>query len=156
MFETNSSSLHTISISGQRNLNEYCEIDGDINISLGQYGCSGDPCDDFYTKLSYALSLVLITEYPGFSFYEDDLIIDQSVLENLDGYNLLRTAINCHGNCDRIFIKRLDTHFYPYGYIDHQSYEDYSSFANFLDDWNIDAERFLFDDNVVIYIDNDN
>jgi hypothetical protein len=42
------------------------------------------------------------------------------------------------------------------GYIDHQSYEDYSSVRDFLDDYGVTAEEFVFDAGVVLYTSNDN
>lgn len=155
MFETNSSSCHTVTIRGSREFINY-RFDPVIEISLGEYEWNGYPCDDFKTKLEYAMSMVLHTEYPGFNHYDEDFVVDQSVLEGLDGYNTLIKAIRKHGDCDAIIINRCNGDMYPYGYIDHQSYEDYDSLSDFLNDWNVDAETFLFDDGVVVWINNDN
>lgn len=156
VWETNSSSMHTVTVQGKRNINEYYRISDIIEVRLDEYGWSGDPCDDFMSKLAYAMSMVLHTEYPGFSSYDDDFVVDQDTLEELPGYKLLIDAIREHGYCEKIVIKRRDGAYFPYGYIDHQSYEDYSSLQDFLDDWNVDAEQFLFADNVTVWIDNDN
>ena len=107
------------------------------------------------SKLAYALSMVLHTEYPNFEYWDEHFVVDQEVLEQLEGYKTLLNAIRIHGRCENIHIKRTQG-WYPYGYIDHQSYEDYNSLQDFLDDWHIDAEKFLFNDNVVVYILNDN
>ena len=155
VFESNSSSMHSVSIRGNGDLNEHYHSDGVIKIKLDEYGWRGDPLYDFYDKLPYAMLMVLYTEYPGFKYYDNDFTIDQEELEKLSGYKTLLEAIRKHGDCEKIIIKKQNG-FYPYGYIDHQSYEDYGSLADFLKNWNIDAERFLFDDNVVVYIDNDN
>ena len=155
VFESNSSSMHSVSVRGERNLNEYYHPDGVIAIKLDEYGWEGDSLCDFYDKLEYAMSMVLHTEYPGFNHF-NKFTVDQDELESLEGYKLLLDAIRKHGDCERIIIKKRNSYVYPYGYIDHQSYEDYSSLADFLKDWNIDAERYLFDDDVVVHIDNDN
>ena len=158
IWESNSSSMHTLSVRGKRNVDSsYYPSNVNIEIRLDEYGWDGDPCDDFRSKLAYAMSMVLNTEYPEFHYYhEDDFVVDQDTLESLDGYKLLLDAINKHVKCERVIIKRKDNEYFPYGYIDHQSYEDYGCLQDFLDDWNVDAERFLFDDGVVVHIDNDN
>ncbi len=156
VWETNSSSMHTVTIQGKRSINQYYRVDDMIEVSLDEYGWNGCPCDDFMSKLAYAMSMVLHTEYPGFSSYNDDFVVDQNTLEELPGYKLLIDAIREHGYCEKIVIKRRDGAYFPYGYIDHQSCEDYSSLRDFLDDWNVDAEQFLFADNVTVWIDNDN
>ena len=156
IWETNSSSSHSVAVHGERSLTDYYDKKGPevLEVHLGEYGWSGDTCDTFLSKLEYALSMVLHTEYPDFSHY-DDFIVDQKVLEDLDGYRMIMDAIRKHFNCESILICR-NNGYYPYGYIDHQSYEDYSSLQDFLDDWNVDIERFLFDNGVYVLIDNDN
>ena len=156
VWETNSSSMHTVTVRGKRNINNYYRINDIIEVYLDEYGWYGDPCDDFMSKLAYAMSMVLHTEYPGFNHYDENFIVNQEILEGLPGYQLLINAIREHGYCEKIVINRHRGAYYPYGYIDHQSFEGYSSLQDFLDDWNVDAETLLFDDNVTIWIDNDN
>lgn len=155
-FESNSSSMHTVTVRGKKKIVDYNYIhDGVITITLDEYGWNGDPCDDFLSKLRYAMSMVLHTEYPGFEYYDESFCIDQEVLEGLPGYELLINAIHKHSGCKQIVVKKRNS-YYPYGYIDHQSYEHYNSLSDFLNDYNVDAERFLYDDGVVVWIDNDN
>ena len=157
MFETNSSSCHSVTVKGKYNKDDYVLIvnhSGIISVYLDEYGWNGDPCDDFQSKLAYAMSMVLNTEYPDFQYWNEDFFVDENILEELDGYKMLLNAINERCKCKQIVIKRRRD-FYPYGYIDHQSCE-YASLQDFLDDWNVDVNRFLFDDNVVVHIDNDN
>lgn len=159
MFETNSSSCHSVTVKGKYNKDDYVLIanhSGVISVSLDEYGWDGDPCYDFDSKLAYAMSMVLHTEYPNFNHYDEDFVVDQEVLEDLNGYKMLLNAIKERCKCNQIVIKRHNMDYYPYGYIDHQSYEDYDSLQDFLDDWNVDVDRFLFDDGVVVHIDNDN
>jgi len=154
-FETNSSSQHTLVYrKGKSVLRDY-HINGVVEVWPDEYGWSGDDCNDFDSKLSYAIEMLLITEYPSFSYYDDDFTVDQEELESLDGYKLLLDAINEHGHCEKIIIKKKRGN-YPYGYIDHQSYEDYRSLRDFFVSNDTDAESFLFDDNLVMEIDNDN
>ena len=158
VWETNSSSSHTVSIRGKKNITKYAFV-GDsksLGIHLDEYGWSGPDCDDFMSKLEYAMCMVLMTEYPDFGYWEHGFTVNQTVLESLDGYQLLLNAVRTQfPDCKEIIIKKNDG-YYPYGYIDHQSYEDYSSLRDFLEDWNLTAERYLFDYGVVVHIDNDN
>lgn len=154
MWETNSSSCHTVSVRGKGSP-YYLHFDGIIETTIDEYGWSGDPCDEFNSKLSYALCMVLTTEYPDFHYWDENFTIDYDVLEKLDGYKAILAAINKHGKCEKIIINK-NGYYYPYGCIDHQSYEGYKSLQDFLDDWNVDIERFLFDDNVIVLIRNDN
>ena len=161
-FETNSSSMHSVTVRGKYEYNNdrvpmTIDDDGYIGVWTDEYGWYGDSCDTWYTKLGYAFCMVLITEYPDDVIYDNNAVVDQEVLEKLQGYQTLLAALKEHNSsCKGIYIYRDKGSFYPYGYIDHQSCEDYSSLQEFLDDWNVDAERYLFDDNVVVMIDNDN
>lgn len=158
VWETNSSSMHTVSIKGKKDITKYAFV-GDsesLAVYLDEYGWSGPDCDDFMSKLAYAMCMVLMTEYPGFNYWDEDFTVNQTVLESLDGYQLLLNAVRTQfPECEEIVIKKLRG-YYPYGYIDHQSCEDYSSLRDFLEDWNLTAERYLFDYGVVVHIDNDN
>ena len=158
IWETNSSSSHTVSIKGKGDITKYAFV-GDsksLAVYLDEYGWNGDPCDDFTPKLEYAMCMVLMTEYPGFEYWDEDFTVNQTVLESLDGYQLLLNAVRTQfPECEEIVIKK-NRGFYPYGYIDHQSCENYSSLRDFLEDWNLTAERYLFDYGVVVHIYNDN
>ena len=155
VWETNSSSVHTVTIDNTPDM-IYEAANPVIEVTIGEYGWDGDPLVFFKEKLAYAMAMVLNTEYPGFYAYDEDFEINQDVLEELPGYQTLINAIRLHQDCDKIVINKNKHSYYPYGYIDHQSYEDYTSLQDFLDDWGIDAERFLFDNGVTVWIDNDN
>ena len=166
VFESNSSSMHTVSFRAKSyipkdkysdEINQHIqEHDGYIATTLDEYGWNGPSLCDFWEKLKYALLIVLYTEYRGFEYYKDNFYIDQEELEKCKGYQDIVDVINYNFSwCKGIKIARLDG-FYPYGYIDHQSYEDYSSLNNFVNDWYVDLEHFLFDDSVHVLIDNDN
>jgi len=163
-FETNSSSMHTVTVRGKRNIDDYykssiernIDKDGNIVTTLDEYGWYGEPLTNFWEKLPYALLMVLYTEYSGFDYYDNNFTIDQDKLEKCTGYqNILEAIQSCCKECKGIIIEKMSG-YYPYGYIDHQSYEDYKSLNDFLNDWNVDIEHFLFDDNIKVYIGNDN
>ena len=157
-FESNSSSCHTVSIRDKKNVKGFYSApsNGILEIRLDEYGWSGYPCDDFIEKLKYTMSMVLHTEYHGFNYYDEEFTVDDKKLHELDGYKKILEAINKHFECDEIVIKKRNNSYYPYGYIDHQSYESFDSLQDFLDEWNVDIERFLFDYGVIVWISNDN
>ena len=157
VWETNSSSSHTVTVRGKEMISKYVFGKSDyLPVYLGEYGWNSDPCDEFMSKLEYAMCMVLMTEYPNFGYWERGFTVNQTVLESLDGYQLLLNAVRTQfPDCKEIVIKKNDG-YYPYGYIDHQSCEGYSSLRDFLEDWNLTAERYLFDYGVVVHIDNDN
>jgi len=159
VWETNSSSMHTVSIEGKKDITKYAFV-GDsksLAVHLDEYGWSGPDCDDFMSKLEYAMCMVLMTEYPDFNYWDEHgFTVNQTVLESLDGYQLLLNAVRTQfPECEEIVIKKNDG-YYPYGYIDHQSCESYHSLKDFFEDWNLDVERYLYDYGVVVHIDNDN
>ena len=159
VWETNSSSMHTVSIEGKKDITKYACV-GDsksLGIHLDEYGWSGPDCDDFMSKLEYAMCMVLMTEHPDFNYWDEHgFTVNQTVLESLDGYQLLLNAVRTQfPECEEIVIKKNDG-YYPYGYIDHQSCESYHSLKDFFEDWDIDVERYLYDYGVVVHIDNDN
>ena len=159
VWETNSSSMHTVSIKGKKDITKYAFV-GDsksLAVHLDEYGWNGPDCDDFMSKLEYAMCMVLMTEYPDFNYWDEHgFTVNQTVLESLDGYQLLLNAVRTQfPECEEIVIKKNDG-YYPYGYIDHQSCESYHSLKDFLEDWDLDVERYLFDYSVVVHIDNDN
>ena len=155
VWETNSSSVHTVTIGKPHMIWFYKSLNPIIEITIGEYGWDGDPLDTDTEKLEYAMAMVLNTEYPDFNPYDEDFEVNQDVLEALPGYQMLINAIRLHRNCSKVVISKNKHSYYPYGYIDHQSCEDYTSLQDFLDDWGIDAERFLFDNGVTVWIDND-
>lgn len=84
-FETNSSSMHTVTVRGKRHIDDYykssikrsIDEDGNIITTLDEYGWYGEPLTNFWEKLPYALLMVLYTEYSGFDYYNDNFTIDQ-------------------------------------------------------------------------------
>lgn len=160
VWETNSSSSHTVSIRGKSvidtSYNSCVTNLGIIKVTLGEYGWSGPTCYSFEDKLAYALSMVLHTEYPGFDHWDDNFVIDDEIMSELNGYKMICDAIKHRmgDNFKSIVINR-DYGEYPYGYIDHQSCY-YNSLQDFLDDWHVDIDKYLFDESVSVYIDNDN
>ena len=108
-----------------------------------------------YGKLSYLVTMLVETEGNNCKPKQD--------LYQTEGFKILNEVISNYCNCKGIWI---DSKLEPSswnenyldhdGYIDHQSCEDYHSLLDFLNDYNITIEEFIFCNNVELIIDNDN
>lgn len=132
MFETNSSSSHSIVLSKSKQLTgKILAEDGRIVIRPGEFGWGVDRHTDAYTKASYCLT----------AWSNNDGLMD-----------LLRKVIEKHTGMPVTLVTRSDDiDSGDWGYIDHQS-------IGMLDDvvkTEEDLERFIFGPSTLI-IDNDN
>ena len=161
VFETNSSSSHSISIANVHSYYKPSNIpiksDNKLHITGGEFGWGYNRYRDFPTKLQYAITMVYETEIPfvdASNWDNRNEIIE--LIKNTKGFTNLDNMIKVEFNCDGIEIEPLSSHWYPFGVVDHQSCEDYSSLEDFLNNWNVSLYDFLFDENVGLVIDNDN
>lgn len=159
IWETNSSSTHSVSVSKVTNFNEhsldsYLEDDGTFHITPGEFGWEIERYNGPYTKLQYALTMVFMTEVP----WEGRNINDETTLKYLydtDGFQSINSLImEIVPNCKNVIVDLLDDG--DVGYIDHQSCENYESLQDFLDYYDISLFQFIFDYNTILVTDNDN
>ena len=171
VFESNSSSSHTLCFTNKdaarrctldilHDENEWAATyehrDADtLNISFGEFGWGFETFIDEYTKLKYALTMTAETEdfRDEESFYETEgfKAINELIKEKTEFKNGVK--MNDEFKLGHSFgghKPAID------GYIDHQSYEDYKCLQDFLDDYGVTLERFIFDPDVILVIDNDN
>lgn len=180
VFETNSSSCHSLSIrNSQTNYDYDClrkfhlADDNTIHAGFGEFGWGYDDYTDPYNKLEYALTMIVETECRNINNVEEFF--------ESEGFTELNSLIKDRCNCDGITVtSEMDIrHYHPtkwddkkgkyvedysitefyvdhYGYIDHQSCEGYESLQDFLDDYGVSLEDFIFNDGVRLIIDNDN
>lgn len=157
-FETNSSSMHSVCIS--KNETEFSTIkvevgDNMVHVPFGQFGWEVKEYRDPYTKLQYALTMVLETES----------IKSEEDFYNSEGFKAINEVVESHLNCDGVIVDDkfdtgrygIDTYIDTEGYIDHQSSVDsYKSLQDFLDENGISLEDFIFNTKVILKTDNDN
>lgn len=164
IFETNSSSNHALLIRKNSDL-FYDDFDlgddGFVHTEFGEFGWGIETIYDQPEKLSYAVTMVAETEkfLTEAEFYATDGMkaIDTLFREKIPGcqgviVDKAHFAVKSYKDWKGVEHKYM-THS---GYIDHQSTEGYHSLQDFLDDWGISLERFIFDENVGLLIDNDN
>ena len=163
VFETNSSSTHSVCISGG-DISPSCLIvddeDNKIHVNFGEYGWGYDELTSQNERLSYLCTMLIETECNNIQSVDD--------IFETKGFKQINDCIKENCNCDGIvFDDDLKIKTYksgekdvPYvdmnGYIDHQSCEDYRNINDFLNDYHTDIMNFIFNDNVSVIIDNDN
>ena len=167
VFETNSSSTHSVSISNKRSyyygkdcLENYIGLDNKVHVEFGEFGWEMEHYYSPYDKLQYIVTMLIETEGRSISSVDE--------LYETDGFKLINDTIANYCNCDGIFIdSEMEMDSYEWdgnvevyvshdGYIDHQSHEDYHSVQDFLKDYNVDITKFIFDEGVCVITDNDN
>lgn len=154
VFETNSSSSHSITFSNRSNESEPNHLpidpDGYIHMRLGEFGWEIATYFDQYNKLSYLLTMC--AELNGIDFWcINDSKFEESLEEfyDCDDFQLISGVIAEYAKCDGIKLDRCE------GYIDHQSHEEYSSIPDFLMQNDTDIIDFVYG-SVIVNTDNDN
>lgn len=169
IWETNSSSVHSISVQNGdwvENPSAFLKVNPDdnkVHVTFGDFGWGYDRYTNPYNKLQYALCMAVQTEKPETK--ED--------IPSLNGYRAINDLISEKLQCDGIFIdSKMENRSYENRFgdrikyvvfdddddagIDHQSCEDYHSLQEFLDDYSITLEEFIFNTKYILIIDNDN
>lgn len=150
IFETNSSSVHSITVSEKAELFDYPEEKEDVIVVVpGEYGWSGDDVMGLQEKLRYLMTLILDTKYD----YDDkkrEFIPEDKKLD------LLKDDVDWKVICLMVKDKKHKEviPYIPKGlnfYVDHQSCMSLGAFLS-----GISLEDFLFDPTYVVEIDNDN
>jgi len=143
VFETNSSSMHSISISSNDHFNFY---DKPIIGRFGEFGWGYDELVTPEEKLSYVLTAI--------QYYDDG--INENNITDSTYYIWLNEMIKDYTGHE-IDLRINYNDFYPLGYIDHQSVDTLDDF------WSQDKETFkenmkelIFNQKYRIIIDNDN
>lgn len=163
VFETNSSSMHSLTIKKGK-LNEshllVDDFDNKVESGFGEYGWEIENYESQSEKLRYILTMCACTE--------GRRLVTPNEFYETEGFKSISNAVANYCHCDGVKIEdgAMKTEHWDYcnedrldydGYIDHQSCEDYSSVADFLAQNNIDSvEDFIFNDGIIVHTDNDN
>jgi len=148
VFETNSSSSHSITIADTGKLtNMLHQKDGIITMQCGEFGWEVEDHIDAYTKLSYLLTYV----FEGCEVINGEFSISTLPEHKKEALARIREAVeNFTGAI--LVVKPLDS-YYPRGYIDHQSIEVAEEVATSTVG---KIKRFIFNPLSVLHIGNDN
>lgn len=154
IFESNSSSSHSLSISRMQNydytsLRQHIDLDGILHIYPKDFEWEINEYSFPYDKTQYALAMINMTEGEGRG--ETDIY-------ETEGFQLLKSTImeNIPECTDVVVEVNDDPWSSPFGHIDHQSCECYKSLQHFLNDYDVTLEEFIFSTGVILKTDNDN
>ena len=154
VFETNSSSTHSLTVLGRQLQNSNLLVDEEsfIHVSSGEYGWGYDRLISHYDKLSYLVTMMFETDIGTYPLPDD-----AGKIYNCEAFQLLDQAVFEHtGN--HIVLDEVDKEkniVNIKGYIDHQSTEGYIGLKDFLDSNQISVKEFVFG-NTMMIISNDN
>lgn len=134
VFETNSSSCHSITISNTGNLFQtlYPDDNGNIVLYGDEFGWGVETHNDVATKASY-----LVTHLKTVSDHNEEMFVK---------------VIKEHTGAKNVIIEPNGDKFFPYGYIDHQSEGE----ANRAFKSEMTLFQYLFNPNSELHIDHDN
>lgn len=156
VFETNSSSSHSISFSSRdSSLKENCMLiddDGYIHAKFGEFGWEIKDYYDQANKLSYLLTMAAaLNGIYVYNYFCEDGEQEDAINEFIEteDFKKISDEIAGYAHCNGIVMD------YSKGYIDHQSYENYINLDDFLDWNNTNILDFVFG-NVIVHTDNDN
>jgi hypothetical protein len=156
VFETNSSSTHSITITHGRISNNSIRVgsDGYIHTELDDFGW--EVCDyrSQAERLSYLVTMLAVKSDVTLWIYDanenrTDKDIVEDIMETRE-FEKLSDEIGRHARCRGVIIDPSG------GYIDHQSHEDYRDFQDFLDYYNTNVVEFVFGHGNAVHTDNDN
>ena len=139
VFETNSSSTHSITIGSS---NYYIPDITKLNIQTGEYGWEIETYYDLNNKASYALTYAVYVN-PLYIDMLRDVILD-AIPNCIITYNGLEY--------DEFLEKVNNADYFELGYIDHQSFDDVGYVFNSYDN----LYNFLFSTDSYFETDNDN
>ena len=151
VFETNSSSTHSIVISKKDRGYSFdfpVDEEGKLIIPFGKFGWTSAILRDPIDKLSYYIT----DNGPGYQDEEDEGPWEKR-LEEFKESELYKEVIDLiHSNCPyvkEIEFEPADREFYPFGYVDHGSCGTSKSQG-------LSLYTLVFNNSVIILIDNDN
>lgn len=158
VFETNSSSTHSLSVSGIGSLDDggwKAMLSDDrtaIEIEFGEFGWGPEVYRDAPTKASYLLTGIA-SKFLKSDKNTESFILDEEDMRESKHFRVLQNAIAQHTGISEIRFIKFPSEYIPYGSIDHQSNGVWmEAFEN--DEESVKA--FIFNSKSILVIDNDN
>jgi len=162
VFETNSSSQHSVSLSISNNTSElkselHTKMINDkkcIIVTCGEFDWGVTSYNDANTKLSYLITYLLM--YNNASIDDNVSLINiDDIIEDwyADQYKRLKDLVCNFSRCDAIYVNIFDNEYSRFGFIDHQSIDVAEDILIYNDE---ELLNFIFNPNSVLYISNDN
>lgn len=153
VFETNSSSTHSVTIRHKGLAHNCMKIskDGYIHTKIGEFGWEIVNYKEQEDRLSYLVTMAAEKNGMG-TWYrrEDSLNTLVKELMKTEDFKQISEEVGEHAGCRGVIIDPSE------GYIDHQSHEDYQTLQDFLNDYGTDVTEFVFGRGNIVHTDNDN
>lgn len=150
VFETNSSSTHSLVVSNKERSYDY-ELpveDGVLTIPFGEFGWGPDILVDPIDKLSYLITdRINIYDIPE-DIKNDEDAIQELIMESEAIQEIVDVIKSCCSNVDEVRFELGDS-WNPFGYVDHQS-------CGTSREDGLSIEEIAFSNKVIIMISNDN
>lgn len=156
VFETNSSSTHSVSVRCGKGLQQnWMPVgnDGYIHASLDEFGWEIETYRDQDAKLSYLLTMAYMKNPPSVHSWSDEYSKPDDIKRFMKtkDFKMISDAVAKYAGCKGVMLDGIDG-----GYIDHQSHEDYMTTQEFLDEYGVDVIEFVYGRGVYVHTDNDN
>lgn len=143
VFETNSSSTHSLTISG---IDKFIYPKFIPIIEFGEYGWEQEIYSDFTDKISYVITMLATIN--RIQKFEDFLVLKEFVW--------LKEAVNQHCG-QELRIKAINDKYSPLGYVDHQSNNVLNEFLSQDElEFKVKVLDFIFNEKYGFETDNDN
>lgn len=154
VFETNSSSTHSVTITHKGLGRNYMTIqdDGYIHTELGEFGWEVEDYTAQEDRLSYLVTMIAEKNNINMWWRHDDETLKKltkQLMETPD-FKHVSKAVGEHAGCKGVILDPSE------GYIDHQSHDSYNTFNDFLKRYRTDIVEFVFGRGNVVHTDNDN
>ncbi len=161
VFETNSSSMHSVTIAQGNRTDSLPVEDGKIVVTGNEFGWELETYNNAYIKLSYLITLLFGNIWDNSEEYKEkkDMIDEETGHVNPDylsgdrriKFEKLKNVVKNITGCE--LIVKVSDDYYPFGYIDHQSW----GVANdIIEDDEEVITNFIFNPKSVLITDNDN
>lgn len=143
VFETNSSSTHSLTISGK---DKFIYPNIIPTIEFGEYGWEQETYLDFTDKISYVITMLATVN--RIQKFEDFLLLKE--------FGWLKEAINQHCG-QELKIKAIGDKYNPLGYVDHQSNDVLDEFLSQDElEFKVKVLDFIFNEKYGFETNNDN
>jgi len=156
VFETNSSSMHSIAIRGSNRYTQlYTNNDNVVSVECGEYGWGYDRLCTAYEKLCYVVTAIQYYDKDVHSIDDNFNVNIHNGIKSSKFFSWLREMVKDYIGYDLVLNKGKG--YYPDGYIDHQSTDILDDFwSNDKAEFKANMKELIFNDKYSIIIDNDN
>jgi hypothetical protein len=156
VFETNSSSTHSIHIDDGKYVSDLIFVDNDevLRIYPGEFGWEVEDYYDAASKASYCMTYLYQCAQRYSKDYKESWYDFSGHLQKW--LNMLTEVLKEETGASKVEYRQNDDKYYPYGYIDHQSAQGDRDTCGPVFESKETLRNFIFNPNSYLHTDNDN